>query len=167
MQALEIKKFPDPILRKKASKILRITAQVKDTLSEMAKLMYLAQGVGLAAQQVGIDKQLAVIDVGEGLIKLVNPVIVKRKGHEQSEEGCLSVPGISVAVKRYRSVTVHFMDEEGIARGLDAEGLLSRAIQHELDHLHGILIIDHTNPVRKMLLKKRFLKISLANRGKV
>ena len=102
MQELVIKKFPDPFLRKKASKVLKVTSCERDILAEMAKLMYLSQGVGLAAIQVGIDKQLAVIDVGSGLIKLINPVIVKRDGIEMLEEGCLSVPGINVKIKRAR-----------------------------------------------------------------
>ena len=158
MQELTIKKFPDPILRKKASKILKVTPREKEILSEMAKLMYLSQGVGLAAQQVGIDKQLAVIDIGNGLIKLINPIIIKRQGIDLLEEGCLSVPGICIKIKRARSVTVHFLDEEGDAQQLHADGLLARALQHELDHLAGVLIIDYVNPVKKILLKRALTK---------
>ena len=120
MQELAIKKFPDPILRKRASKILRVTHQEKEILMEMAKVMYLAQGVGLAALQVGINKQLAVIDIGNGLINLINPVIVKKEGTEILEEGCLSVPDICVKVRRAKSVTVNFLDETGDARQLHA-----------------------------------------------
>lgn len=155
MQELVIKKFPDPILRKKASKVLKVTSREKDTLCAMAKLMYLSQGVGLAAQQVGIDKQLAVIDIGDGLIKCVNPVIVKREGRELLEEGCLSVPTVTVKIKRAKSITVHFLDEEGNAQVLTADGLLARAFQHEIDHLAGVLIIDYVNPVKKILLAAR------------
>lgn len=155
MNELTIKKFPDPVLRKKASKIIKITKHEKDMLVEMAKIMYLAQGVGLAALQVGINKQLAVIDVGTGLIKLVNPVIVKKTGSEILEEGCLSVPGICVKIKRAKSVVVNFLDEEGAAQQIKADGLLARAIQHELDHLAGILIVDHLNPIKKILLKRK------------
>ena len=158
MQGLTIKKFPDPILRKKASKILKVTSREKEILSEMAKLMYLSQGVGLAAQQVGIDKQLAVIDIGNGLIKFINPVIIKRQGIDLLEEGCLSVPGVSIKVKRAKSVTVHFLDEEGSVQQLHADGLLARALQHELDHLAGVLIIDYVNPVKKILLKRALTK---------
>ena len=154
MPELMIKKFPDPFLRKKASKVLKVTAQEKEILSEMARVMYLSQGVGLAALQVGINKQLAVIDVGNGLFKLVNPVIIKREGREVLEEGCLSVPGINVKVGRAKSVTVNFMDEDGNVRQFHADGLLARALQHELDHLAGILIVDYLNPVKKILLKR-------------
>lgn len=155
MPELVIKKFPDPTLRKKASKVLRITSSEKEILCEMARLMYLSQGVGLAATQVGIDKQLVVIDVGGGLIKLINPAIAKREGLEAMEEGCLSVPDLSVKIRRSRCVTVNFMDEEGEVQKLHADGLLARAVQHELDHLLGILIVDYVNPVKKLLLKRK------------
>jgi len=158
MPDLTIKKFPDPILRKIASKVLKVTSREKEILCEMAKLMYLSQGVGLAAQQVGIEKQLAVIDVGDGLIKCINPVIVKREGRELLEEGCLSVPTVTVKIRRARSITVHFLDEEGNAQALTADGLLARAFQHEIDHLTGVLIIDYVNPVKKILLKRALTK---------
>ena len=158
MQELGIKKFPDPFLRKIASKVVKVTSGEKEILAEMAKIMYLSQGVGLAATQVGINKQLAVIDVGNGLLKLINPVIVKRCGRESLEEGCLSVPGISIKIKRSRTVTAHFLDEDGNAQQLHADGLLARALQHELDHLDGTLIIDYVNPVKKMLLRRALTK---------
>ncbi len=158
MPDMTIRKFPDPILRKKMKKVYKITAHDREILAEMAKTMYLSQGVGLAANQVGIDKNMAVIDVGSGLINLVNPDIVKRDGVDMLEEGCLSVPGINIKVRRARSVTVNFLDEDGIARRLHADGLLARAVQHELDHLSGVLILDYMNPVKKMLLKRRIKK---------
>ena len=160
MNELTIKKFPDPLLRKKASKIQKVTPQDKETLIEMAKVMYLSEGVGLAASQVGIDRQLAVIDVGSGLLKLVNPTIIRKAGKETFEEGCLSVPGVSVSVRRAKSVTVSFLDEEGCAQQLNADGLLARALQHELDHLVGVLIVDYLNPVKKLLLKRKIRKKS-------
>lgn len=155
MQELVIKKFPDPILRKKAAKISKITSCEKELLAEMAKIMYLSQGVGLAATQVGMSKQLAVIDVGTGLLKLVNPVITRRAGSELLEEGCLSVPEISVKIKRSSLVIVNFLNEEGVACQIHADGLLARAVQHELDHLSGVLIIDYLNPVKKIFMKRR------------
>ena len=158
MQELAIKKFPDPFLRKKASKVLKVTSCEKDILAEMAKAMYLSQGVGLAAIQVGISKQLVVIDVGNGLVKLINPVIVKKVGKEALDEGCLSVPGINVKIKRSKTITAHFLDEDGNAQKLHADGLLARAIQHELDHLAGVLIIDYVNPVKKMILRRTLIK---------
>ncbi|MDD5136072.1 MAG: peptide deformylase [Candidatus Omnitrophica bacterium] len=158
MKDLAIKTFPNPILRKRAAKVLKVTSQERDILNEMAKVMYLAQGVGLAASQVGIDKQLAVIDIGNGLIKLINPVIARKEGSELLEEGCLSVPGISVKVRRARAVTVNFLDDSGSVTRLCADGLLARALQHEIDHLSGVLIIDYLNPVKKLLIKHKIGK---------
>lgn len=155
MNSLNIRIFPDSILRKKASSITKVGKEERDILEEMVKTMYFNQGVGLAAVQVGIDKQLAVIDVGEGPIKLINPVIVKREGEETIEEGCLSVPEVSVKVKRAKSVVVNFLDEQGKAKHLKAEGLLARALQHEIDHLSGMLIIDYLNPFDRIFMKKR------------
>ena len=101
MPDMIIRKFPDPILRKKTKKVSKVTACERDILAEMAKVMYLSQGVGLAANQVGIDRSMAVIDVGSGLMKFVNPDIVKRRGIDMLEEGCLSVPEVCVKVKRH------------------------------------------------------------------
>lgn len=159
MSDLKIRKFPDLILRKKASRVAKVGENERRMLSEMAKAMYLNQGVGLAAVQVGIDKQLAVIDIGTGLINMINPVIVSRKGSEAQEEGCLSVPGACVKVKRAKTVAVDFLNEDGEFRQIKADGLLARAIQHEVDHLAGTLIIDHLNPVKKMLIRRRLKKL--------
>ncbi|MBN2452893.1 MAG: peptide deformylase [Candidatus Omnitrophica bacterium] len=155
MPELKIKTFPDTILRKKPAKAGKVTEADRSMLSDMAKTMYLSQGVGLAATQVGVDKQFAVIDIGEGLIKMINPVIVKRAGFESQEEGCLSCPGSSVKVRRAKRVVVRFLDENGDIMELKAEGLLARAIQHELDHLSGKLIIDYMNPIKRLFTKKR------------
>ena len=158
MDALKIKVFPDSILRTKAEKVGGISESEKKLLVTMATTMYLNSGVGLAAVQVGIGKQLAVIDIGNGLIKMINPAIVKKEGAEIEEEGCLSVPGISVKVKRAKSVTVNFLNEGGDLVQLEADGLLARAIQHEVDHLAGILILDHVNPIKKLLLRGKLKK---------
>jgi peptide deformylase len=160
MQQLKISTFPSTILRTKAAKVGKITDTEKGMLSAMAETMYVSQGVGLAAVQVGIDKQLAVVDVGEGLIKMVNPVIVKKEGVESVEEGCLSCPGATVNVKRARKIVVNFLNEEGDLMELKAEGLLARAIQHELDHLSGKLIIDYLGPIKKLLAGKKIRRRS-------
>ncbi len=165
MQDLKIRKFPEGILRKKAVKVGSVTEYEKSVLSEMANVMYLNQGVGLAAVQVGINKQLAVIDIGEGLIKLVNPVIVKKDGVETQEEGCLSCPGLSVKIKRARRVVVNFLNENGDFIELKTDGLLARAVQHESDHLSGKLIIDYLGPVKKMLAKKKLSMCSAQKNG--
>lgn len=158
MPDLKIRKFPEAILRRKAARVEKVTIAERSMLTDMASAMYLSQGVGLAAVQVGIDKQLAVIDVGEGLIKLVNPVILKREGLETQEEGCLSCPGLYVKIKRARKVLVSYIDEKGDITEINASGLLARAVQHELDHLSGKLIIDYLGPVKKILAKKKISK---------
>lgn len=155
MATLPIKKLPSNILRKKAEPVKNVTDAERKILDDMAETMYLNAGVGLAAQQVGLSRQFAVIDVGKGLIKMINPCIVKREGQECQEEGCLSVPEVQVRVKRPAKITVEFLDHKGEVRRLSADGLLARAVQHELDHLNGKLIIDYLGPVRKLLLKKK------------
>jgi len=155
MDPLKVRVLPDSVLRKKASKVSEVGEPEKAILADMATTMYLSKGVGLAAVQVGIDKQLCVIDVGNGLIKMANPYIVKMSGTQVEEEGCLSVPGVTAKVKRARSVTVVFLNEDGELVRLEAEGLLARAVQHEVDHLGGILILDRINPVKKLLLRRK------------
>jgi len=111
-------------------------------LDDMAETMYRADGVGLAAPQVGILKRLVVIDIGDGLIKLINPEIVEIEGEQQDIEGCLSVPGVTGEVIRPNRVKVRALNENGINVELEGIGLLSRAFCHEIDHLDGILFID-------------------------
>lgn len=142
-------------MQKRASKISKVGKEEKNMLDDMAATMYLSNGVGLAAVQVGINKQLAVIDVGTGLIKMANPEIVKCEGTQAEEEGCLSVPGVSIRVKRAKKVTVRFLNENGETIQMHGEGLLARAMQHEIDHLCGVLILDHLNPIKKLFLKKK------------
>lgn len=154
MPELSLTRFPESILRKTAAKVSAVTAAERRMLDDMAKAMYVSQGVGLAAVQVGIDKQLAVVDTGSGLIKMINPVIVKKEGSQTQDEGCLSVPGACVAVKRSQKIIVSYLTEDGDVAELKAEGLLARAIQHEIDHLHGTLIIDYLNPIEKLLYTK-------------
>lgn len=152
---MKVRQFPDPALRVKTARIDSVGDTERTLLDEMARTMYLSQGVGLAATQVGLDKQLAVVNVGNGLIKMVNPVIVRREGSETQEEGCLSVPNTTVKVKRAKKVTVQYLDENGEVRQLKADGLLARAIQHELDHLSGMMIIDYLGPLKKALVRHR------------
>lgn len=149
-----IRKFPDSFLRKKATKVSKVTEKHCQILSDMLKTMYLNNGIGLAATQVGLDAQLAVIDIGNGPIKLVNPIVFRRKGKDVNEEGCLSVPDTYVKVKRAKTVEIAYLDEKGQAQHLKCEGLLARAVQHEIDHLCGKLIIDYLSPIKRLFLKK-------------
>ncbi|MCX5679667.1 MAG: peptide deformylase [Candidatus Omnitrophica bacterium] len=155
MAKLKIRIFPDPDLRVKADKVESVGQAEKDLLADMALTMYLSQGVGLAATQVGISKSLVVIDVGDGLIKLVNPIITKKEGAQVSEEGCLSVPGECIKIKRAKIVVVNFLNEDGEPSRIKGEGLFAKAVQHELDHLSGKLIIDYLNPIKKLLTRTK------------
>ncbi|MFA6383757.1 MAG: peptide deformylase [Candidatus Omnitrophota bacterium] len=152
---LKIRVVGDPVLRKKARKVGRVTARHRDILSKMARLMYEASGVGLAAPQVGIDEQMIVVDIGKGLYKLVNPRILKKEGQQAIEEGCLSVPGISVRVKRAKRILLQALDEDGKTVSFDAEDFLACACQHEIDHLLGKLIIDYAPLWKRIVFRKK------------
>ena len=142
MAILEIKKAGDAMLKEQAAPIERIDKSIRTLLDDMAETMYKANGVGLAAPQVGKSVQVVTIDVGEGLIELVNPQIVRKEGTEVGQEGCLSVPGIYGEVERAAKVTVEFLNRRGKRHRITATGLLARCLQHEIDHLHGRLFID-------------------------
>jgi peptide deformylase len=157
--AFEIKILGNPILRKKAATVECISQEEKDVLSRMAQLMYDKGGIGLAGNQIGVDKCLAVIDIGEGLYKLVNPRIIKKEGIQISEEGCLSIPGACIKVKRAKKVEVSALNELGQTVTLKAEGLLSYCLQHEIDHLNGKLIFDYASFWGKIKIKKALVKI--------
>lgn len=130
------------ILRKRSKHVSKIDNKILMILDDMAETMYRADGVGLAAPQVGILKRLVVIDIGDGLIKLINPEIVEIEGEQQDIEGCLSVPGVTGEVIRPNRAKVRALNENGINVELEGIGLLSRAFCHEIDHLDGILFID-------------------------
>ncbi|MFC2316345.1 MAG: peptide deformylase [Selenomonas massiliensis] len=151
MAILEIKKAGDPVLKQVAAPIDRLTKRHRQLLDDMAETMYSADGVGLAAPQVGKSLRIVVIDVQDehGLLELVNPVITTREGTVVDSEGCLSVPQVYGDVERAERVTVEYMDRRSRRRSLTAEGLLARCIQHECDHLDGRLFIDIAINLRK------------------
>ena len=136
----------DDVLRKNSKYVDKIDEKIVKLLDDMAETMYHANGVGLAAPQVGILKRLVVIDIGEGLIKLINPEIVEMEGEQQDIEGCLSIPGILGEVIRPNRVKVKALSENGKSVDLEGTGLLARAFCHEIDHLDGILFIDKVIP---------------------
>lgn len=156
---LSIRILGDPILRRKAKLVAEVTEVDRQVLSKMARLMYDAQGIGLAAPQAGIDKSLIVIDIGSGLYKLINPKIISREGTQSLEEGCLSVPGASVKVRRSKVIKIKALDEQGAAVTIDAQGLLACVFQHEIDHLNGKLIIDYASILSRMRIKKKLEKL--------
>ena len=145
MALLKIRKVGDPVLRSKAKEVVKLNAQVIDLLDNMAETMYKAPGAGLAAPQVGVLQRIIVVDVNDenGLIELINPEII-RTSEEQTvlEEGCLSIPAAAYNVIRARQVKVKGLDRKGREVIIEAEGYLARALQHEIDHLDGVLIID-------------------------
>jgi peptide deformylase len=139
-------KEKETILRKKSKVVKEVDEKISELLEDMAETMYKGDGVGLAAPQIGILKRLVVIDIGEGLIKLINPVIIEVNGEQQETEGCLSVPGVLGEVIRPQKVRIGAQNEKGVYIELEGEGLLARAFCHELDHLEGILFIDKILP---------------------
>ena len=140
----------DPILRKTARPVDEVTDRTRKILNDMADTMYHAQGVGLAAPQVGISKRIIVVDVGDGLLQLVNPVISAKDGLQEGPEGCLSVPGLNGIVVRANHVVVTAQNEYGEPVTIDAEGFKARALQHEIDHLEGILYTDKASSVERV-----------------
>lgn len=142
---LSIKLLGEPVLRKKAKKVERVTDTHRAVLSAMARKMHDARGVGLAAPQIGRSEALIVVDIGAGLYKLINPRITEKEGEQAIEEGCLSVPGVYVKVDRARRVVVEGLDEDAKPVRIEAKDLLAVVFQHEIDHLHGKLIYDYAS----------------------
>ena len=150
MAVLEIVKAGDPVLKQKAVEIKKVDKKLRILLDNMAETMYSADGVGLAAPQVGRSIRCVVIDVGDdnGLLELIDPVITEREGSEIDSEGCLSVPNVFGDVERAAKVVVEYTNRWNKRKRLAAGGLLARCIQHELDHLEGILFIDVAKSIR-------------------
>lgn len=163
MAILEIKRYPEEVLKKKALPTEDVNGNLQLLIDDMIETMYAASGIGLAAPQVGVSKRLIVIDIstrGEEypLVVLINPEIVGTNGLIDSEEGCLSLPGQSMTLKRAEKVVAKGLNREGGSIEIEATGLLSRALQHEIDHLDGLLIVDRVSPIKREFFKKRYLK---------
>lgn len=137
-----IVKHPDPILREKCNQVTKFNENLFKLLDDMAETMYDAPGVGLAAPQVGVLKRVFVVDCGDGLIELINPEIIEKKGEQFGPEGCLSIPGLVGDVRRAHWVKVKAQNRYGEEFVVEGEELLARAFQHELDHLNGVMFID-------------------------
>lgn len=132
----------DPILRKEARRVDGFNDRIKELVEDMIETMYDAEGVGLAAPQVGVLRRVIVVDIGDGPIVLINPVIISQDGQQIGPEGCLSVPGVNEKVMRPLNVIVKYQDIEGKERSIKGNEFLARALCHEIDHLNGILFID-------------------------
>ncbi|MFA5097649.1 MAG: peptide deformylase [Candidatus Margulisiibacteriota bacterium] len=142
MAALKILTDGNPILRKKSRSVAKVLPETKKLIEDMEETMRLAPGVGLAAPQVGVSQRIIIADVGQGLVALINPKIQKKSGKCMFYEGCLSVPGIEGQVERSEKVLVKGLDKNGEPLCIDAEGYLAIVLQHEIDHLDGVLFVD-------------------------
>lgn len=164
-QELKIHIYGSSILEKKTESLRFIGDQERQLFALMCEVMHKAGGVGLAANQVGIDKQMLVIDIGSGPIKMANPKIIKKSGKQNFEEGCLSLPEITINVKRAKDIVVTGIDEYNQRVKLDAHDLLARVFQHEVDHLNGKLIIGYV-PWHKKFSLSRALSVLKEGRSK-
>jgi peptide deformylase len=163
MTILDICAYPEKVLRQRAEPITSIDEEISRLADHMAETMYDAPGIGLAANQVGVPKQLLVADISprtpeSDLIVLANPEIIAAEGEVTIEEGCLSVPDYQAEVKRHAKVTVRGLDLHGQEVEIEAEGLLAVVLQHEIDHLNGILFIDHISRLKRELYKRKLRK---------
>jgi peptide deformylase len=156
--------YPETLLKQKSQPVTEFDAELKQLADDMVETMYDAPGVGLAAPQVGELKRLIILDCSgkdesDDLIVAVNPEIISGEGDSLEEEGCLSVPGFWASVKRYSTATMRYQDVEGNTHVREGEGLLAVCMQHEIDHLNGILFVDRLSPLKRSMFKKKYLKM--------
>jgi peptide deformylase len=173
MSVREIRKLPDPVLRKKTEPVKTFDKNIEKLIEDMVETMHAAPGVGLAANQVGVSLQLAVIDVttreerekgkSRPVIIIINPEILSMEGSVVEEEGCLSIPDYAESVKRAVKVKVRALDRAGKPFEMEADGLLAKALQHEIDHLNGMLFVDRLSPLKKSIFKRKYKKFALEN----
>ena len=165
MAVLEIKKYPAVVLKERAVSVSEIAPRHQKLIDDMIETMYAAPGVGLAAPQVGVSERIVVIDVGKdgdsSLIVLINPEVIGYEGEAEGEEGCLSIPGLVANITRFERITVKGLDRVGREFEIEGEGLLSRALQHEIDHLNGTLILDRVSFLKREFYRKRLKKEAL------
>ena len=163
MALRDLRYLGDPILRQTTERVDRFDADLESLIDDLLETMYASQGVGLAAPQVGDPRRVTVVDVSEErdgaeALALVNPELVCSEGEIDSEEGCLSIPGVVETVKRAAEVEVRYPDRSGAERTVRGTELLSRVLQHEIDHLEGKLFIDYLGPIRRELARRAFRK---------
>ena len=157
--SLEVRQYPDPVLREQAKPITIMTEKIRALADKMVATLVKEAGYGLAAPQVGVSIRLIVVDVSERLFQVVNPVIEKFSDEKQiGPEGCLSIPGPEADVERSQKISVRGQSFDGAEIFIEAEGLLARVFQHEVDHLNGILFIDHLGSAKRQLVLKEFQK---------
>ena len=172
MTKLKLYEYPHPILKKKAEKVVEVNDDLRKLLDDMLETMYASNGCGLAAPQIGLSKRIVVIDIaGDGEepnpLYMVNPEIIWRSEEKQiSEEGCLSVPGQRAEVERPAVVRIRYLDYDGKEQEMLAEEFLAVAAQHEIDHLDGVLYIDHLSRLKRQMLLKKLEKYRKEHNGK-
>ena len=167
MAVLSMRRYGDPILRLLAAPVAAVTPEIKTLIKDMAETMWHQVGIGLAAPQIGVSLRIFVMDDGKrGARAIVNPVVTERGGVVKEEEGCLSLPGIFADVERSKSLRIEGLDGEGQPISFEAQGLQAKIIQHELDHLDGVLFIDRLPPVTRDRIKKKIQKEGLAPEGR-
>ncbi len=161
MSLLTILEYPDPRLRKKARPVEAVDAAVRGLIDDLFETMYAAPGIGLAATQVDVHQRILVLDISGAKDDprcFINPEILERQGSTPSDEGCLSVPGVTEAVERAEKIRVRALNRDGQPFELEVEGLLAVCIQHEMDHLDGKLFVDYLSELKRQRIKKRALK---------
>jgi peptide deformylase len=166
MSPLEIRKYPDPVLRRSSAavEVEELSDSLRNLIDNMFETMYIFKGVGLAAPQVGVLTQVVTIDIGQGPISLINPQVIETEGGDIAEEGCLSIPDVYLEIKRGKKIAVTAINLKGKEIALEAEGLPARVIQHEIDHLKGVLMLDRIPSLeREMIISK--LKKSWKKKG--
>ncbi|WP_136799133.1 peptide deformylase [Desulfosediminicola ganghwensis] len=164
MSIRKIYQYPEPVLRQETRPIEQFDDELKKLVEDMAETMYDAPGIGLAAPQIGESRKLIVVDIsqdreeGQEYMAMVNPEIIAHEGHQLDEEGCLSVPELTSKVKRFKKITVAYQDLEGNKLEVETEDRFAVVLQHEIDHLNGILFIDHLSTLKRNLYKKKVKK---------
>jgi peptide deformylase len=156
---LKIRIYGDPVLRKKSLPLVVISEEERQLFDQMLEIMRESGGVGLAAPQLGINKQMIVVEVEDTVLKIANPKILKRVGSDVLEEGCLSVPDICLKVRRAKKIVLEGLNELAQKINLTLEGLLARVVQHEMDHLIGKLIVDYASLPQKLSLRNKLKQI--------
>jgi len=159
---VELRQYPDPVLRRETEPVEAFDAALAALAEEMVRTMHASAGLGLASTQVGFSKRIAIVapdDKPGHEVVLVNPELVQTSGWEEAEEGCLSFPGIYIKIGRFTRLRVRYQDVLGKTRELDAEGVLARAVQHELDHLDGRLLVDRMSGVQRVTHRRRLKEL--------
>ncbi len=163
MAVLQIRKYPEPILKKKALPVQHVDDALNTLIDDMIETMYAAPGIGLAAPQIGVSQKVIVVDAStreekHPLMVLINPQIIEADGFSEFEEGCLSVPEYTAVITRAERIIVKGLDRTGSPVEIEAYGLLARALQHEIDHLDGVLFVDRMSTIKREFFKKRYRK---------